>query len=412
MRSKERRFVDPGVARLESPLRVALVSNVIAAYRVPELRWLGERVAALAIFVSRSNVEDNLATARNDGLDIRMVKSLSWRHALRHPAGYVAESRVFVPVGLFGRLRAFAPDAVISMELGARTLLCAMYRLAANQSRLIVHADLSERTEAGRGRLRTLLRRLLLGIADAVIVNGRSGASYVCRLGVDPAKVFAVPYSSNTAQFGTRPRSPCTAGRRRLIYVGRLMPGKGLMPFFRALADWCKSHATVEVEFVIVGGGELRDALAGEPVPANLKLVLAGPIAYALVPEFYLQVDIFVFPTLGDTWGLVVNEAMVSGLPVLGSEHSQAVQELVEDGRNGWRFVPEREQGMRAALARALATPEQELEEMGANARKRALALGPEAVAEGILKAVEFATRGPAPAEPATSGPARSRERE
>jgi glycosyltransferase involved in cell wall biosynthesis len=377
------------------PLRVALVTNVIAAYRLPELRKLSACVGALAIFVSRQEVEDNLAKAQADGLDVHLMQSLSWRQASRHPAGYDAESRVFIPLTVLSQLRTFSPDVVISAELGARTLLCGLYRLIASDCRLIVHADLSERSEAGRGRLRTLLRRWLLRMADAVIVNGRSGARYLARLGVDPAKIFAVPYSSNAALFGTRQRSRSSPGRRRLIYVGRLLPAKGLLSFCKALSDWCRSRPDAQVEFVVVGEGELRGPLAREAIPVNLKLVMTGAIPYEVLPDLYSRADVFVFPTLGDTWGLVVNEAMVSGLPVLGSEHSQAVQELVEDGWSGWRFFPEQEAGMRAAVERALSTSEEALESMGANARIRALALTPDTVAASMLKVIEFAARAP-----------------
>ena len=54
--------------------------------------------------------------------------------------------------------------------------------------------------------------------------------------------------------------------------------------------------------------------------------------------EVYAKASLFAFPTLADEWGVVVNEAMAAGLPVLGSIYSQAVEELVEDGVSGWVF--------------------------------------------------------------------------
>ena len=56
--------------------------------------------------------------------------------------------------------------------------------------------------------------------------------------------------------------------------------------------------------------------------------------------EVYAKASLFAFPTLADEWGVVVNEAMAAGLPVLGSIYSQAVEELVEDGVSGWVFRP------------------------------------------------------------------------
>jgi glycosyltransferase involved in cell wall biosynthesis len=93
---------------------------------------------------------------------------------------------------------------------------------------------------------------------------------------------------------------------------------------------------------------------------------------------------------LADEWGLVVNEAMASGLPVLGSLYSQAVQELVEDGVTGWTFHPDRADEMYTAVDRALSTGEDRLEEMRVSATTRVEYLTPDYLAERILEAIHF----------------------
>ena len=97
-----------------------------------------------------------------------------------------------------------------------------------------------------------------------------------------------------------------------------------------------------------------------------------------------------VFPTLADEWGLVVNEAMAAGVPVLGSRNSQAVEEMVEDGETGWVFSPERREEIPSALDRALSTPSDQLGAMRDGCRARAR-FTPEAAAGGMLAAVEHA---------------------
>ena len=88
-----------------------------------------------------------------------------------------------------------------------------------------------------------------------------------------------------------------------------------------------------------------------------------------------------VFPTLADTWGLVVNEAMAMGLPVLGSIKSQAVTELIEDGVNGWWFDPTSPRDMDRAVDRALQASGETLARMAERAAARARQLTPEVVA-------------------------------
>src|SRR5436190_875726 len=81
--------------------------------------------------------------------------------------------------------------------------------------------------------------------------------------------------------------------------------------------------------------------------------------------EFYSQAGILVFPTLADEWGLVVVEAMAAGLPVLGSLHSQAVEDLVTDGLDGWTFRPDDCASLRSALNRALGASAEEIDRLG-----------------------------------------------
>jgi glycosyltransferase involved in cell wall biosynthesis len=105
----------------------------------------------------------------------------------------------------------------------------------------------------------------------------------------------------------------------------------------------------------------------------------------------YRTADVFALPTLADEWGMVVNEAMSIGLPVLGSRHSQAVEELVEEGVNGWTFVPDRPEAVDEALERALGTPPEQLARMGVAARDTVRPLTPEYVADGFVDGLRMA---------------------
>ena len=91
----------------------------------------------------------------------------------------------------------------------------------------------------------------------------------------------------------------------------------------------------------IVGDGPLRVPLEEQYRDSGLMLNWVGNVQYDELPRWYGEAEFLVFPTLGDEWGLVVNEALAAGLPVIGSSYSQAVEELVRCGENGWVFAPE-----------------------------------------------------------------------
>jgi glycosyltransferase involved in cell wall biosynthesis len=157
------------------------------------------------------------------------------------------------------------------------------------------------------------------------------------------------------------------------------------------LGRWGLRHPDEEVSLRIVGAGPEAARLETLPLPGNVTVDITASLPYEHMAQIYQTADVFVFPTLADVWGLVVNEAMSIGLPVLGSRHSQAVEELVDEGVNGWTFVPDRPEAVDEALERALATPPEQLARMGAAARDTVRPLTPEYVADEFADGLHMA---------------------
>jgi glycosyltransferase involved in cell wall biosynthesis len=134
----------------------------------------------------------------------------------------------------------------------------------------------------------------------------------------------------------------------------------------------------------IVGDGPERPALEARAATLGVRATFRGNVPDTEALAAYDDADILAFPSLGDEWGLVVNEALAAGVPVLGSIYAQAVEELVIDGRNGWTMRPDDPADLSAALVRALTCPDEELVEMGRRARASVADLVP-AVAARLL---------------------------
>jgi glycosyltransferase involved in cell wall biosynthesis len=237
--------------------------------------------------------------------------------------------------------------------------------------------------------MREVLRRWLLRKADAVQVPGESGARYVRRFGVTDNKIVRVANATDLSLLRP-PRITREPGQvRRLLYVGRLVELKGLVPFLKVLVHWSEQHPEREIELWFAGGGPVQPVLESMEI-ASVSLKFLGTVPYQQVPDIYACADVLIFPTLADEWGLVVNEAMAAGVPVLGSLYSQAVEELVEDGVNGWTFHPDRPTEMFAALDRALQISPHALQAFREAATSKALELSPDKVAERYLKTISF----------------------
>lgn len=375
-------------------VRVTLLTNFVPPYRAPMCRVLKGRLRDFRVLLSTPMEPNRPWRVEHEGLDVEIQKTLTLLRSERHPHGFREHVSMHFPYDTLFRLSRLKPDVVISAELGARTTQALIYRHLHPSSRLVIWVPLSEHTESGRDWLRRFVRRRILPHADAVVVNGASGARYMRAYGVPAGKIFVVPQTTSVSQFSAVSLERNVDEGRRLIYVGQLVERKGLTQFLSALSRWCETHPSDDVEFWLVGDGPQRAKLEDAPLPPNLELHFLGNVSYGDLPALYGRAGIFAFPTLADAWGLVVNEAMTAGLPVLGSVYSQAVEDIVEDGRTGWTFRPDCAEEMYAALDRALTTPQNELRRMGMGARRAAEHLTPELAANGIMNAIRFAIDG------------------
>lgn len=372
--------------------RVALLTNFVPPYRRPLYEQVAQRVGELRVFVSVPSESNRVWRPDWSGINVTVQRTITLKRTWRHPQGFDDVSYVHFPYDTLWQLWRCRPDVILSAEMGLRSLQAALYRAIVPSSRLIVWATLSEHSEQGRGWMRPKLRRWLLRRVDGVFVNGRSGGRYVRRFEVPDDCIFVVPTSFDVEPYLNVPLSRTDDRAHRLLYVGQLVPRKGVDLLLGALSRWGAANPRERAELVVAGDGEQRAALESRALPANVALSFLGNQDYARLKSVYADAGILAFPTLADEWGLVVNEAMAAGLPVLGSLYGQSVEELVTDGETGWTFRPDHVDEFDAALGRALATPAAELDRMRAVARGRAARLTPEFVAGRICEGIEQVT--------------------
>jgi glycosyltransferase involved in cell wall biosynthesis len=366
--------------------RTALLMNFIAPYRIQLQQRLAARVGELRIFVSTPMEPNRQWTPDWTGLDVVLQKTVTVPWKIRR-SGTSQQTYVHFPFDTIPRLRRYDPATVISGELGPRSFQAALHRAVRRRSRLVIWATLSEHTEREWGLLRRLLRHVILARADAVVVNGRSGERYIRRFNPDvPIVVMHQPADASLFSQCTVERSAAQA--HRLIYSGRLIGSKGVAAAQADIAAWAAAHPDRRVEITWVGDGELRAELERAPTPNNLRQTFAGHVGYGELARLYGESGCLILPTLFDEWGLVVNEALASGIPVLGSIYSQAVEELVEDGATGWHFDPLQPGSLTAALDRFLGASPAELAEIRARARARGLSVTFDTAAERLVEAI------------------------
>jgi glycosyltransferase involved in cell wall biosynthesis len=137
-----------------------------------------------------------------------------------------------------------------------------------------------------------------------------------------------------------------------------------------------------------VGDGPEEAHIAQIARSEGLNVKLAGFHQRADLPRLYAAGDVFVFPTLGDPYGLVVDEAMAAGLPVISTTAAGEIRERVVDGVNGYLVPPNDPQALAVAMRR-LAVNSGLRSQMGARSAEMIAGYTPDRWAEAFEQAVE-----------------------
>lgn len=321
------------------PQRVVALTHYLPPYMARVLVHVREQVPNLKVLLS-INEEPNRQYGNTwDGLDVSVQKSLMLRRPWKYKSGFKEDLYVHLPYDSFRQLRRADPQIVFSYELGFRSLASAMY-CRIHRRKLAICVCVSEHTEQGRGDARPLLRRWLLKRADAVTYNGPSCLDYLKQFRVPDERLFHFPYAASDMCIYSGPLNRPSERDHHLLCVGQLTHRKGMMDLLSGLRSYCVSRPDKKLSLTLVGVGPLERELRLAELPPNLSLRLTGHLEYEAINKEMEQAGVLVFPTWADEWGLVVNEAMQAGLPVLGSIYAQASTALISEGKNGWLYDP------------------------------------------------------------------------
>lgn len=247
-----------------------------------------------------------------------------------------------------------------------------------------------------------VLKKIFLGMCDYVLPCGTKAKEYVRKLGVPETRISVVPLTTDVeklielSQDAKSSRSMIVdkygiSKTRNFIYVGRLSPEKNLKLLIQAFNELKKKNPKAEKwGLIVVGDGPQKEEL--KTLASDLKvdgIVFTGSTSWDEVPKIMAVCDVFVLPSISEPWGLVVNEAMACGLPVVVSKRAGAYWDLVRDGENGFGFDPERKDELVRILDR-LVNMEKDLEKLGAVSRQIISNYTIEKAAERFLRALNL----------------------
>ena len=152
---------------------------------------------------------------------------------------------------------------------------------------------------------------------------------------------------------------------KNFIFVGRLIEYKNLVRFLEAFG-LAQKKSVHNWGVIILGDGELKTDLQEAVSNKNIQNIsFQKGVSWQQVPEYLALSDVLVLPSYSEPWGLVVNEAMACGLPVLASDKCGCAIDLVRNGKNGFTFSPENIEELTDLLIKFMNTDEDNLRKMG-----------------------------------------------
>jgi glycosyltransferase involved in cell wall biosynthesis len=242
------------------------------------------------------------------------------------------------------------------------------------------------------------LYRWFIPRLDACLPVGLWSRDYFLHYGARSERIFVVPHTVDGERFANErarwmpKRDELRAGwdldPRAVVFVfaGKFIHKKRPVDFVRAVAE--TSRQGIRLSGLMVGDGPLRAECEALARARNAPISFAGFLNQSEIAQAYVAGDALVLPSdAGETWGLVVNEAMLCGRPCLVSDRVGCAPDLIVSGKTGASFPTGNVRALVSLMARYAERPE-ELRTMGDNAERSMARCSVQAAVDAVLLAV------------------------
>ena len=250
-------------------------------------------------------------------------------------------------------------------------------------------------------RFKKWLVRRIFSLASAILVSSSGGVEYVKSLGFSSKRIFLVPTAVDNDWWTEQ----AAKADRSAVRVAWNIPAEGTVALFCAKLQLWKGPMDLLEAFgranvpgsylVFAGDGPERRNLERRAAELGLmdRVRFLGFVNQSQLPSTYCAADLFVLPSLFEPFGLVVNEAMLCGLPVAVSDRVGAKFDLVRPGDNGYVFPAGNVEALAAVLRQILPDREKRAR-MGVAARRRMETWSPREYVDSVVHAVNLAAKG------------------
>jgi glycosyltransferase involved in cell wall biosynthesis len=379
-------------------MRLAIVMSHPIQYYAPLFRALAEQLDLVVFFAHQATPSDQARAGFGiefewdvsllSGYAHTFLSNVATRPALNHFSGCDTPE-------IGERLRKGRFDAVLVQGWYLKSFLQAIFAAKVQGLPVLARGDshLDTPRSAPKRIAKSAVYPLFLHMFDAALhVGDRSGA-YWKHYGYPVSRLFFSPHCIDAGWFSSRATAQARAELRgRLgigsetkvaLFAGKLLALKRPIDVVAAVARLTAEGR--DLRLLVAGAGPLQDEISEAARSAGASIHMLGFCNQTMMPKAYAAADFLVLPSERETWGLVANEALACGRPVVLSDTVGSAPDLAGDGTAGRVFPVRDVRALAIAIADLLDHPPS-----SAAIAAKSSAFSVERAAQGIVRAVEF----------------------
>lgn len=317
---------------------VVVIHNIISPHVTPLFDLLAKKVDLTVLYCSKTE------------------KNRSWDHK---PTNFKYKTLPNISVSIRGKdlftyfinptiiseIKKLSPDIVViaGWDLFA-TQIAFLYCLIKG-IKIILWSGSTAFEPSWRRKITLPLVKFIIKNVHAYIAYGTRAKEYLIKLGANPSKIFISFNTTDISKFISKPKPKILRNlkvklglkKNVLMYYGQFIERKGADLLLEAFSKVKKDLD--DYTLLLVGDGDYRVFLESKIRDLNLKDVVIIPnVGDDNINMYYKIASVFVLPSREEVWGLVINQSMAAGLPVIVSDAAGSSVDLVKNGKNGFVF--------------------------------------------------------------------------